>query len=206
MVCDRARMCRAKSLLRMARMEMTNHSREAIFLEQIPMVKGGPLALNTPAGTSVFLTLILGCGSHSTGEDEEDSDSLDGGPVAFDDTLGPDDGSFKVNVGDKLLVQDCTDLEWYKARVTQVVSGQIRVHFTRWSSVWDEWIEIDSPRLKSWSAANVRAKVESAAGESSRTKESWMCTADMRGFDHGSRNIGLRVRIRDRCPPVIPSL
>ena len=109
-----------------------------------------------------------------------------------------------MNVGDKLLVQDCTDLEWYKARVTRMVSGQIRVHFVRWSSVWDEWIDIESPRLKSWSAANVRPKGESGANESSRTKESWMCTADMRGFDYGSRNIGQRVRIRDRFALLIP--
>ena len=41
------------------------------------------------------------------------------------------------------------------------------------------------------------------AFESSRAKESWMCTADMRGFEQGFRYNGQRVRIRDRWLRVI---
>jgi hypothetical protein len=85
--------------------------------------------------------------------------------------------------------------------VIEAVPGQIKVHFVGWSSIWDEWIEDDSRRLKAWTP-NIRAKEEPAtASESSRTKESWMCTADMRGFDDGSRHISQRVRIRDRFSP-----
>ena len=139
-------------------------------------------------------------GAWHSGSGEEDSDALDGGPVAFDDTFGPDEVGVKASLGDKLLVQDCTDLEWYKGRVIEAVPGQIKLHFVGWSSIWDEWIEADSRRLKAW-VSNIRAKEEPAtASESSRTKESWICTADMRGFDHASRHISQRVRIRDRFP------
>lgn len=82
--------------------------------------------------------------------------------MAFDESSGAEHGDF--NIGDKLLVQDCTDLEWYKGRVIESVLGQIKVHFVGWSTVWDEWIEDDSPRLKQWEGSRVRAKVEEDGG------------------------------------------
>lgn len=141
---------------------------------------------------------VCGVGS---GSEEEDSDSLGGGPLSFDDVSGAEEGAVFA-IGDKLMVQDCTDLEWYKGRVIEAVPGQLRVHFVGWSSVWDEWIEDDSPRLKQWSWRTVRAKEdEVVASDNGQAKESWMCTADMRGFEHGARNAGQRVRIRDRFSP-----
>ena len=117
----------------------------------------------------------------------------------FDYESGAEDSLFSMGVGEKLLVQDCTNLEWYKGRVVETAPGQIKVHYVGWSTNWDEWIEEDSPRLKKWSIRSVRAKDENTlTNESSRTQESWMCTADMRGFEHGFRNNGQRVRVRDR--------
>ena len=123
--------------------------------------------------------------------------------MSFDDVSGAEEGAVFA-LGDKLMVQDCADLEWYKGRVIEAVPGQLKVHFVGWGSVWDEWIEDDSPRLKQGSWGTVRAKDGDAknddvtAIDSGRAKESWMCTADMRGFEHGARNAGQRVRIRDR--------
>ena len=55
---------------------------------------------------------VCGVGS---GSEEEDSDSLGGGPLSFDDVSGAEEGAVFA-IGDKLMVQDCTDLEWYKGR------------------------------------------------------------------------------------------
>ena len=137
-----------------------------------------------------------------SGSNEEDSDGLGGDPLLFDEMLGEEGVESSMLVGSRVLVQDCTDLEWYKGRVIETVTGQIKVHFVGWSSIWDEWIETDSPRLKKWDGARVRPKDGAAEEqpliESTRTKESWMCTADMRGFDRGIASNGQRVRVRDR--------
>ena len=60
-----------------------------------------------------------------SGDEDEDSDALGGGPVHSVSDV--DDFLDGLEVGHKLLVQDCTDLQWYKGRVTESVQGQVKV-------------------------------------------------------------------------------
>ncbi|XP_054285783.1 PHD finger protein 20-like isoform X2 [Macrosteles quadrilineatus] len=52
--------------------------------------------------------------------------------------------------GDKLEVMDFNDDKWYPVRVVEIDNeeGEILVHFEKWSNRYDEWVRMDSNRIR----------------------------------------------------------
>lgn len=55
-------------------------------------------------------------------------------------------GQRKFEVGMWLDIKDTID-QWLEAQITQVREDAIYVHYNGWGARWDEWININSPRI-----------------------------------------------------------
>lgn len=69
--------------------------------------------------------------------------------------------------GDKLEAKDFNE-KWYSARVVETdwVEREVLIHFDKWSSRFDEWIPMDSPRLRMLQAQSREMKTRDfVAGE-----------------------------------------
>jgi len=56
-------------------------------------------------------------------------------------------GGRPVEDGDGLLVNDDESQAWWRASVVTTKGPQVLVHFTGCDPAWDEWIDVDSPKL-----------------------------------------------------------
>ncbi|XP_046393390.1 uncharacterized protein LOC124161192 isoform X3 [Ischnura elegans] len=68
--------------------------------------------------------------------------------------------------GARLEARDFTE-RWYAAKVVEVdwEEEEVLVHFEKWSSRFDEWISMDSPRLRPPTLPTNRSKVQYREGE-----------------------------------------
>jgi len=119
---------------------------------------GGKNLLSTDFPSSSRLTLQEEWSLPSARDDSaQDNDTLAGGG-GHSDWGGIKQTRFAE--GKKVMVEDPADSKWYKARVVtgQSVDGnQIKVHFIGWNTMWDEWIDIESPRLAAFTPAKSAA-------------------------------------------------
>jgi hypothetical protein len=56
-------------------------------------------------------------------------------------------GGRPVEVGDGVLVNDDASGAWWRASIQDVRPGQVFVHYTGCDNSWDEWFDIDSPKI-----------------------------------------------------------
>ena len=52
-----------------------------------------------------------------------------------------------VEMGDGLLVNDDASGAWWRASVQDTRPGQVLVHYTGCDPEWDEWMDVDSPKI-----------------------------------------------------------
>jgi hypothetical protein len=52
----------------------------------------------------------------------------------------------KYEVGQWVDVKDTID-QWLEAQIIQVRNNMVYVHYNGWGTRWDEWIEMNSPRI-----------------------------------------------------------
>lgn len=53
---------------------------------------------------------------------------------------------YSLQIGDLIDAQD-TQEKWYEARILDIQTSQILVHYRGWTSKWDVWLPCDSPKI-----------------------------------------------------------
>ena len=75
-----------------------------------------------------------------------------------------------ITLGDRLEARDCCGT-WYAAKVVDTrglgAEREIKVHFMNWSKRWDEWIAVESGRLRTEGAADDGEGISAADHETS---------------------------------------
>jgi len=62
-------------------------------------------------------------------------------------TIVPYDlNKMRYEVGQWLDAKDTID-QWLEAQVVQVRNNQVYIHYNGWGTRWDEWIDMNSPRI-----------------------------------------------------------
>ena len=59
---------------------------------------------------------------------------------------GYDFNKIKYEVGQWVDVKDTID-QWLEGQILQVRDNYVYVHYNGWGTRWDEWIEMNSPRI-----------------------------------------------------------
>jgi hypothetical protein len=81
-----------------------------------------------------------------------------GKPLRDTDPRTDSDEDLEDRVFEKGQWVDCCDSvkKWLEAQVVEVGEGEVLVHYDGWHSRWDEWIPVDSYRLKPYGSQNSR--------------------------------------------------
>lgn len=52
----------------------------------------------------------------------------------------------KLELGQWVDVKDTID-QWLEAQITKIQDGKVFIHYNGWGNHWDEWIDVESPRI-----------------------------------------------------------
>ncbi|KAG0728991.1 PHD finger protein 20-like protein 1 [Chionoecetes opilio] len=77
--------------------------------------------------------------------------------------------------GARLEVLESRDSHWYQCKIVEVDWGEldILVHYERWSNRFDEWLKMDSTRIRNLSHSSQRREWKSGLSVGDRVLARW---------------------------------